>query len=147
MTRSLPVAVVDYGAGNLRSVAKALECLGAAPWVTSDPDQVLASPAVVLPGVGSCDAAMRALQARSLTEAVREAILRGKPFFGVCLGLQLLFDSSEEGEARCLGIIPGSVKRLPVGLKVPHMGWNQMEITTNHPVFAGARQGGYYYFV
>ena len=143
----LRVAVVDYDAGNLRSVVRALEAAGASPVVTSRPEEVLRADAVVLPGQGRCDQAMAALQARELTEAVHQVIREGRPFFGVCVGLQLLLDSSEEGEATCLGIIPGRVRKLPAGLKVPHMGWNQVFFHTDHPVFADVPQGSYFYFV
>ncbi|MSP79122.1 MAG: imidazole glycerol phosphate synthase subunit HisH [Dehalococcoidia bacterium] len=143
----LRVAVIDYEAGNLRSVEKALETVGASPLVTSKPQDILAADAVVLPGQGRCDAAMVALQAKELTAAVHQVIRQGKPFFGVCVGLQLLFDSSEEGNAACLGVIPGRVRRFVPGLKVPHMGWNQVTFRVDHPVFAGVPQGSYFYFV
>ncbi|MBI4234239.1 MAG: imidazole glycerol phosphate synthase subunit HisH [Chloroflexi bacterium] len=141
------LAVVDYGAGNLRSVAKALEALGNRPRVTSDPEVVLAADAVIMPGQGACDSAMRAMETQELTGAVRQVIQEGRPFFGVCLGLQILFDSSEEGEVRCLGVLPGRVRRLPGGLKVPHMGWNQVRFLAEHPVFHGIPQDSHFYFV
>ncbi|MSQ13011.1 MAG: imidazole glycerol phosphate synthase subunit HisH [Dehalococcoidia bacterium] len=143
----LRVAVVDYEAGNIRSVAKALETVGAAPIVTSRAADVLAADAVVLPGQGRCDQAMAALASRELTEAVRQVIHEDKPFFGVCVGLQLLLDSSEEGGAKCLGVVPGRVVRFGAGLKVPHMGWNSVTFRTEHPVFQGVPQGSYFYFV
>jgi glutamine amidotransferase len=142
------VAIIDYGAGNLRSVAKALESLGAKPLVTSDPKEMEAADAIVLPGQGACDSAMVALKSHELIDTVKQAINSGQPFFGVCLGLQLLFDSTEEGNADCLGIIPGRVKRFPSGLKVPHMGWNTVEFQdTEHPVFQDIPQGSHFYFV
>ena len=142
------VAIIDYGAGNLRSVAKALESLGANPMVTDDLKEMEASDALILPGQGACDSAMMALQAHEMTDFVKQAINNGHPFFGVCLGLQLLFDSTEEGNVNCLGIIPGQVRRFPSGLKVPHMGWNTIELeNTEHPVFANVPQGSYFYFV
>ena len=143
----LRLAVIDYGAGNLRSVAKALERLGVKALVSGEPQDVAGADALVLPGQGACDSAMRALDQRGLTGVVREAIGRGVPFLGVCLGLQLLFDSSEEGEVDCLGLIPGRVRRLPPGLKVPHMGWNTVHFETKHPVFAGLPQDSHFYFV
>jgi glutamine amidotransferase len=144
----LRIAIIDYGAGNLRSVAKALESLGATPLVTSDPKEMDAADALILPGQGACDSAMVALEGHELTGYVQQAIASGKPFFGVCLGLQLLFDSTEEGNAQCLGIIPGRVKRFPPGLKVPHMGWNTVELQNpEHPVFADIPQGSHFYFV
>ena len=142
------VAIIDYGAGNLRSVAKALESLGANPMVTDDLKEMEASDALILPGQGACDSAMMALQAHGLTDFVKQAIKIGHPFFGVCLGLELLFDSTEEGNVDCLGIIPGRVRRFPTGLKVPHMGWNTVEVQQmDHPVFAKVPQGSHFYFV
>ena len=143
----LPVVVIDYGAGNVRSVAKALEAVGAAPRITSEPREVARAEALVLPGQGACDAAARSLEARGLTETVRDAVGGGRPFFGVCLGLQLLFDSTEEGDAECLGVVPGRVRKLPPSLKVPHMGWNTVEFRAEHPVFDGVPSGSYFYFV
>lgn len=143
----LRVAVVDYEAGNIRSVAKALEAVGAAPLVTSKPSDLLAADAIVLPGQGRCDQAMSALASRDLTEAVHRVIQEGRPFFGVCVGLQLLLDSSEEGDAKCLGVVPGRVVRFAAALKVPHMGWNSVTFRAEHPVFQGVPQGSYFYFV
>ena len=142
-----PVAVIDYGAGNVRSVARALEAVGASPRLTRDHREVARAGALVLPGQGACDVAMRELMDRGLVDAIREAIAAGRPFFGVCLGLQLLFDWTDEGEAECLGVVPGTVRRLPPGLKVPHMGWNTVDIRTQHPVFDGVPSGSYFYFV
>jgi len=144
------IAIVDYGAGNLRSVARALERVGYPAQVTADPDQVLQAAAVVLPGVGAAGEAMRQLEERGLPPALRQAIDRGTPVFGVCLGLQLLLDTTEEdGGARCLGILPGVVRRLPPGLKIPHMGWNQVRQRPHRPawLFEGIPDGANFYFV
>ena len=142
------IGIINYGAGNLRSVAKALESLGASVLVTADPAEIAAADGLVLPGQGACDSAMVALEAAELTESVKRAIVDEKPFFGVCLGLQLLFDYTEEGGAECLGVIPGRVRRFPPGLKVPHMGWNTVELLQpDHPVFADVPQGSHFYFV
>ena len=142
------IAIINYGAGNLRSVAKALESLGAHVLVTADPAEIAAADGLVLPGQGACDSAMVALEAQDLTESVKQAIADEKPFFGVCLGLQLLFDYTEEGGAECLGVIPGQVRRFPPGLKVPHMGWNTAELLQpDHPVFADVPQDSHFYFV
>ncbi|MBI2942204.1 MAG: imidazole glycerol phosphate synthase subunit HisH [Chloroflexi bacterium] len=142
------IAIVDYGAGNLRSVAKALEHVGATPAVTDCPEEVRRASAVVLPGVGAAADTMRNLAARGLVGPVREAIAAGKPFLGVCMGLQVLLDGSEEGGWQdCLGILAGRVRRLPSGLKVPHMGWNQVRQRQPHPVFAGIPDGAHFYFV
>ena len=143
----LNLAVIDYESGNLRSVGKALERAGAQPVVTSDPKMLLEADAAILPGVGSGDAAMRALQKRGLVEPIREFVASGKPFMGVCLGLQLLMDGTDEGDAQCLGIVPGRTRQLPPGLKVPHMGWNQVQFSARHPVFEGVASDAHFYFV
>ena len=141
------IAIVDYGAGNLRSVAKAIEKLGYAPEVTGDPRKVLSARAVILPGVGASDSAMTALEERGLVEPIRTVIRKGLPFFGVCLGLQLLLESSEEGSIPCLGVVPGRVKRFPDSVKTPHMGWNEVTFERDHPVLEGVESGSYFYFV
>ncbi len=143
----LKIAVIDYESGNLRSVSKALERAGVQPEVTGDPRALLDAEAAVLPGVGAGDAAMRSLRQRGLVEPVREFVASGKPFLGICLGLQLLMDSTEEGESECLGIIHGRTKRLPEGLKVPHMGWNAVSFRKTHPIFEGIPDTPQLYFV
>ncbi len=145
--RPLSIVIIDYESGNLRSVAKALETTGVTPVVTGDPSALAAADALVLPGVGSGPAAMEALRARKLVGPLHEFVESGKPFLGVCLGLQLLLDHTEEGDAPCLGIVPGTVKRLPAGLKVPHMGWNSVRMQQDHPVLRGIPQDDYFYFV
>ena len=141
------IAIVDYGAGNLRSVAKAVEKLGYSPEVTGDPQKVRNAKAVILPGVGASDSAMTALEERGLVEPLRAVIRDGVPFFGVCLGLQLLLESSEEGSMPCLSVVPGRVKRFPNSVKTPHMGWNEVNFERNHPVLEGVESGSYFYFV
>ena len=141
------LVIVDYGAGNLRSVQKAFEHLGYAASITIDPNQVLRASGVVFPGQGASPPAMDALRRRGLEEALREVIGRGTPFFGVCLGLQLLMERSEEGETPCLGVVEGQVRRLTGELKVPHMGWNQVYLRHDHLVFRGVPQGSNFYFV
>ena len=141
------IAIVDYGAGNLRSVTKAFEKLGHAPEVTGDPKKVLSATAIVLPGVGASDSAMSALEQRGLVEPLRIVIKKGVPFFGVCLGLQLLLESSEEGDLPCLGVVPGGVKKFPDSVKAPHMGWNEVTFQKSHPVLEGVESGSYFYFV
>ena len=141
------VAIIDYGAGNLRSVQKAFERLGHCARITADPGVVVSAPAVVFPGQGASPQAMAALQSTGMDEAIRQAIRDGTPFFGVCLGLQLLMDWSEEGSTPCLGVVAGQVKRLPAGLKVPHMGWNSVQLNVDHPVFEGVPSESYFYFV
>jgi glutamine amidotransferase len=147
MSDTLKIVVIDYESGNLRSVAKALESYGVSPLVTGDPAQLDDSDAVILPGVGSGPAAMEALNTRGLVGPLREYAASGRPFLGVCLGLQLLLDRTEEGDALCLGIVPGVVRRLPPGLKVPHMGWNSVEFQRQHPILSGIPQDSYFYFV
>ncbi|PKB78780.1 MAG: imidazole glycerol phosphate synthase subunit HisH [SAR202 cluster bacterium Io17-Chloro-G9] len=148
MSSFINLVVIDYQSGNLRSVAKALESVGVTPLVTSDPSQLSTADAVVLPGVGSGPAAMEALSQRDLVDPLRNYLASGRPFLGVCLGLQLLLDHTEEGDAPCIGAISGEVKRLPtIGLKVPHMGWNSVHFTLEHPVFQGIPEGSHFYFV
>ena len=130
------IVVIDYGMGNLRSVSKALESLGASVRVSSDPHEVAQAQKLILPGVGAFPAAMRELNARGLVEPIKVAIAFGKPYLGICLGLQLLFERGEEGEgADGLGILPGTVRRFGPGshLKIPHMGWNQVMRTQEKP--------------
>ena len=147
MPESARIAIVDAGIGNLRSVQKAFEHLGASPMATDDPEQVLAADAVVLPGVGAFGDGMQGLRARGLDVAVRRVIESGKPFFGICVGLQLLFDESEEmGRHRGLGVLPGRVVRFPSSLTVPHMGWNQVDGRCQHPMLSGVPDGAFVYF-
>ncbi|MDP2954149.1 MAG: imidazole glycerol phosphate synthase subunit HisH [Chloroflexota bacterium] len=142
------IAIVDYRAGNLRSVSQALAKLGYPARITSDPQQVLQAEAIILPGVGAGADAMESLRSLGLVPALRRAIDQGRPFFGVCLGLQVLFDETEEGEgSSCLGIVPGRVRRLPSGLKVPHMGWTQVHQKKAHPLFQGVPDQANFYFV
>lgn len=150
------LVIVDYGAGNLRSVAKAFEKLGAAPLVTSDASGLESAAAVVLPGVGAAADTMSSLGRLGLVEPLRKHIELGRPFFGVCLGLQVLLDGSEEGGWQpCFGLIPGAVRRFPPPthdtpgplLKVPHMGWNRVRQRVGHPIFDGIPDGAYFYFV
>jgi imidazole glycerol-phosphate synthase subunit HisH len=125
------VAVIDYDMGNLHSVCKGLEKSGAIPKITDSPLDIQQANAVLLPGVGAFDPAMQHLRERNLEQPIKEAIASGKPFLGICLGLQILFDSSEEGTEKGLGIIPGVVRKFKSepGLTIPHMGWNQLELT------------------
>ncbi len=125
------IAVVDYDMGNLHSVCKGLENVGAVPKITDSPAIIEQADAVVLPGVGSFDPAMQNLRSRNLIEPIKRAIASGKPFLGICLGLQILFESSEEGVEPGLGVIAGKVRRFrsEPGLTIPHMGWNQLQFT------------------
>ena len=141
------ITVIDYQAGNIRSVEKALEKSGASVKVSGKASDLEKSDAVVFPGQGSCDSSMVNLRNQGLDEVLVEWINSGKPFMGVCLGLQLLLDESDEGDERGLGVLEGRVEKLPEGQKVPHMGWNSVRFTTDHPVFKGVSQNSYFYFV
>lgn len=148
------ITIVDYGMGNLRSVQKAFAAVGLETVVTGEPEGVEAASAVVLPGVGAYGEAMENLRQRGLDQAVISAIAAGKPFIGICLGYQLLFDEGEEsfgGEPVAgLGIVPGRVRRFPKGLKVPQIGWNQITFPADReksPLFAGIPEMEYMYFV
>jgi glutamine amidotransferase len=142
------IVIVDYGAGNLRSVERAVARAGFEPLVSSRPEDVAAAGVLIVPGVGAAADTMRNLRERGLVEPIRQYIAAGRPFLGVCMGLQALLTVSEEGgEHECLGVIPGRVRRLPEGLKVPHMGWNRVRQRRPHPVFDGIPDGAYFYFV
>jgi imidazole glycerol-phosphate synthase subunit HisH len=142
------IAILDYGAGNLRSVAKALEAVGAAPILTDDPRVVAEADGLVVPGQGSAVDAMRNLERLGLVEPLKRYVASGRPFLGVCLGEQIIFESSEEGSGvTCLGVIPGTVRRLPGGQKVPQIGWNTVRIRIPHPLLEGVPDESYFYFV
>lgn len=144
------IVIVDYGMGNLRSVQKGLERVGAQADISRDADVLQQADKIVLPGVGAFRDAMTELRRYDLVEPLRAAIDKGVPFLGICLGLQLLFDISYEGEpCEGLGIIPGEVVRfnLPRPYKVPHMGWNQVAIGHRAPLLEGIEPGDYFYFV
>jgi len=141
--------IIDYGMGNLRSVEKAVAAVGGDPLMSGDPGVVRTAPRLILPGVGAFGDAMNNLRHQGLLEALLEAVGTGTPLLGLCLGLQLLFDESEEfGRHRGLGIIPGSVRRLSSsGLHVPHVGWNQVQDVRPDPLLEGVPEGAYFYFV
>jgi len=146
--RSKTIAVINYGAGNLGSVANALSKLGYNPVVTSSIPEVLKAHAVFLPGVGAGGDTMKSLEASGMAATVLKLVELQRPLFAICVGMQVLLSSTEEdGEHRCLGIIPGKVRKLPQGLKVPHMGWNQVRQIINHPVFDGIPDNTDFYFV
>ena len=144
------IAIIDYQMGNLRSVQKAFAKIGSQAVITSDPRQLAQAEKVVLPGVGAFRDAIAELRRRDLTKPIREAIEAGKPFLGICLGLQLLFDVSyEDGEYEGLGVLKGKVVRfeVPREFKVPHMGWNQALIRRRAPILDGVAEGTHFYFV
>jgi glutamine amidotransferase len=146
------VAVIDYQAGNLRSVETALRHLGAEFQVTARAEVALRAGRLLVPGVGEARAAMEVLDRAGLGEAVREFVASGRPALGICLGAQVIFERSEERDTPCLGILPGEVRRFPsslrqAGLKVPHMGWNRVFARAAHPLLAGVPDGSWFYFV
>jgi glutamine amidotransferase len=151
------ITIVDYGMGNLRSVHKAVERVGYDAQVTADPQEVLNASKIILPGVGAFRDCMRNLEELRLLEPVIKSIETGKPFLGICLGLQLLFEESDEfGLHKGMGILPGRVTRFPEGIQdpetgqpypIPHMGWNTIEIKKDIPLFAGIESGSFFYFV
>ena len=144
------IAIIDYQMGNLRSVQKALERVGHAAAITADPRTLAAADKLVLPGVGAFADAIAEIRRRQLVEPIRAAIAAGKPVLGICLGLQLLFDVSyEDGQHEGLGVVPGEVRRfeLPHQYKIPHMGWNTVELRQRSPLLAGIDNGAHFYFV
>jgi glutamine amidotransferase len=153
------IVILNTRAANVHSVEKALRKVGADPLVTSDPADIASADAVVLPGVGASDAVMKALNTLNMAEPVKEFAASGKPLLCVCVGLQVLFDSSEEGELSGLGLVEGNVQLIPTGMKdelgtsmkVPHMGWNEVQFTgeesDRNPLFKGIPQGSHFYFV
>ena len=143
------IALIDYGISNLRSVQKAFEHLGVEVMLVDTPEAVAQAERLILPGVGAFPAGMEGLRARGLLEPIKQAASSGKPLLGICLGMQLLFESSDEmGDTQGLGILPGQVKRMTgERLKIPHMGWNQLEPQRDHPIMRGVTRGAYGYFV
>ena len=144
------IAVIDYDMGNLHSACKGLEKAGATPQITNSPKEIAEADAVVLPGVGAFDPAMINLRKRNLEQPIKDAIASGKPFLGICVGFQMLFDSSEEGTEPGLGIISGRVKhfRSEPGITIPHMGWNQLDLKQpHHPLWQNLDRDRYVYFV
>ncbi|XUW99353.1 MAG: imidazole glycerol phosphate synthase subunit HisH [Dehalogenimonas sp.] len=142
------IAIIDYGAGNLRSVANAIALLGYEAKITSSPGDVVKAEAVFLPGVGAAADTVSSLQAHGLDKALREVIARNTPFFAVCVGLQVLFEETEEGGGcQCLGLLPGKVRKLPAGIKVPHIGWNNVKNAKAHGLFSGIEDESFFYFV
>ena len=143
------IAIIDYGVGNLGSVEKAFQYIGYKAEVTSDKNTVLGADAIVLPGVGAYADAMRNLEKVGMIDVVKRAVAEDRPFLGICLGLQLLFDHSEEGDVKGLGLFKGKVKQFPLdmNLKVPHMGWNSLKTDKDCRLFYGLDETPYVYFV
>ena len=142
------VVIVDYGAGNLRSVARAVAHAGIEPLVTSVASAISSARALIVPGVGAAEDTMANLRRSGLDGPIVDYIASGKPFLGVCMGMQALFDVSEEGgRHECLGVLGGRIVRFPLGMTVPHMGWNTVHLDRPHPVFEGIAQDDFFYFV
>lgn len=148
------IGIIDYEAGNITSVARALDFLGRPHFIARDPEELDAASHLIFPGVGAAGEAMACLRETGLDRWLRDYLASGRPTLGICLGTQVILESSEEDETACLGLIPGRVRRFPDDLgyrgkplKVPHMGWNQVEFTRNHPVFQDLPPGGEFYFV
>ena len=144
------IAIIDYGAGNLQSVKKAFDFIGAESVITDNPEIINACDRILLPGVGSFGDAMDSMHKSGLVETVKQNALSGKPFLGICLGLQLLFEESEESPGvKGLGIFKGKIKKFSpdMGLKIPHIGWNSLEIKQNDTLFKGIPENSYVYFV
>jgi len=141
------IAIIDYGAGNRRSVTNAVLSLGYQPVVTNLPDVLLKAGGVILPGVGAARDTMDNLRRLGLLDPIRHYIGEDRPFLGICVGMQILFNYTEEGDCECLGIIPGRVRRFSPGPKIPHMGWNQVKEVIPHPVFREIPDGTDFYFV
>lgn len=144
------IAIIDYDAGNLKSVQKALAYLGEESVITRNADEILRADRVILPGVGAFGVAMDQIRSFSLDKVIGEVCEKGTPFLGICLGLQLLFEGSEESQGvEGLGILPGSIVKIPdaPGLKIPHIGWNSLHLQNGGRLFAGVCQQSYVYFV
>jgi glutamine amidotransferase len=142
------IVIVDYGAGNLHSVARAVENEGVRPLITSSSKYLDEADGLIVPGVGAAEDTMRNLREHELVEPIKEYIASGRPYLGVCMGQQALFEYSEENDRQeCLGVLQGRIARLPDDLKVPHMGWNRVRFVREHPIFDGIEDGSYFYFV
>lgn len=149
------IAIVDYGAGNLTSVQRALNRLNIRSFITRDPSFIIEADRIIFPGVGAAGKAMQTLVATGIDEALKTAFYEGTPILGICLGIQIIMERSEEDNVKCLGIIPGEVKRFPEELrdkngdrlKVPHMGWNKMALKKSHPLFKDISPEHEFYFV
>ena len=147
VTRRGAIAVLDYGMGNLHSVSRAVAIVGGDAETTREPEAVGRAAALVIPGVGAFGACVRALRERGLDRAIRDFVDTGRPVFGVCLGMQVLFQRSDEDPEEGLSIVPGRSRKLPMDVKVPHMGWNTVEWSGEHAYLGGIPSGSHFYFV
>lgn len=142
------IAIIDYGAGNLRSVANAIAKLGYQSRITNKPNEVLGADAVILPGVGAAADTMRSLEETGMSQVIRQLIAEEHPLFAICMGMQVMFQATEEGgRHECLGVVPGTVRKLRTEDKIPHMGWNQVKQRIAHPIFDAIPDEASFYFV
>jgi glutamine amidotransferase len=142
------IAIIDYRAGNLKSVRRALLHLGVPCRITNKPLEILSSERVIFPGVGAAGKAMDTIRSQGLDLVIREVVANGTPFLGICLGAQIILEKSEENDTECLNLMPGRVRRFAgSNLKIPHMGWNTLEIKQNHPILEGIDEEAQFYFV
>jgi imidazole glycerol-phosphate synthase subunit HisH len=144
------ITIVDYNAGNIRSVLRACAEVGAQAVITGDPAKVAAAEKIIFPGVGAAPSAMDYLEKTGLDAAIKKAFKAGVPILGICIGAQIALESSEEGDRRCLGLVPGRTVRLRLEdkrLKIPHMGWNEVKVWQSHPLLQGIKPGDEFYFV
>jgi glutamine amidotransferase len=147
MSGAVKIAVLDYGAANMVSITKALAAVGAEVVVAAEPAALAGMDAIVVPGVGAAASAMTHLRDRGLVEPLRDWARAGRPILGICLGYQIFFDTSEEGDADTLGLLPGRTVRLVDAPTLPHIGWNTVEAARAHPLFEGVADGTHFYFV
>jgi len=146
--RNRMVSIIDYGAGNLTSVARALEHIGVTCRITNQHEEILSSERVIFPGVGAAGKAMEVIRRENLDSVIHEVIAQKKPFLGICLGAQVILGRSEEDNTSCLNIIPGTTRRFQdKGIKVPHMGWNNISVVRSHPLLKGVNERAQFYFV
>lgn len=141
------IVIVDYGVGNLASVKNALDKLGVESEISNDPSVIKEAQALILPGVGAAGQGMKNLKEKGLDKILIDEIKQGKPFLGICLGMQLLFEKSEEGSVKCLGILKGSVKKFKKMRKIPQIGWNEVDVKQELNIFRDVKNGSYFYFV
>ena len=144
------ITIVDYDAGNIRSVKRACDAVGARSSLSRDPEEIRRAERIIFPGVGAAKSAMNSLVSSGLADGLRDAFRKGTPIFGICLGSQIILESSDEGDVACLGLLPGKTPRFSLSdpsLKVPHMGWNEVKVERPHPLLAGIEPGEEFYFV
>jgi glutamine amidotransferase len=147
---SFMITIIDYNAGNIRSVLRACAEIGVSASVTSDPTRIIKAERIIFPGVGAAPSAMKYMEKTGLDAALKQAFEAGIPILGICLGAQIILDSSEEGSQKCLGLMPGATVRFRTGdkrLKIPHMGWNEVRVVRPHPLLAGIGAGDEFYFI